>query len=226
MPKPISELTQVPFLTGSELIEVSVPDVDSDTGYSTFSTTADKLLGGIPFRKTLSGTFPTTPYEITIPYNDIVANSLFPDEDDSGLLAMAILHINLLLSFVPDSSDEYPYVAPLVTTVLINRIGRSMNNGMDDENDGHRIRTSTFQPDNDDLVALPLVYGMSYTNSFKFTPIITVEDVRQEMPYGDIKIGVKLSSPTDRSFPSTSNVKYKGYIDVVASFAEFVPFDE
>lgn len=229
MSQRISDLSEVSSLTGAELVEVSVPNGASPTGYTTRSASTSLFGGGggLPFRFEfdLDSAFLDSDNTFTITFNKgIFASTAFrPNSsvDPSGdwTLATAIMNFNGIAAFL-HSEDTYPFseFAPLNSSVWVNKVGSILGS-----NDGDRLRWGSYNSSGDNYVYSIPDSPPSGTNQFNHTPVIAPIDVTEEGDFsagGEIVIRFRVLTPYD-GWQQPEAISIKGYVDINMAFSNF-----
>lgn len=229
MSQRISDLQEVSSLTGAELVEVSVPNGASPTGYVTRSASTSLFGGGggLPFRYefNLDSTVLESDNTFTITFNKgLFASTAFrpntlTDPDGDWTLAAAIMNFNGIAAFQhSDTPYAFSQFSPLNSSVWVNKAGRALSS-----NDGDRLRWGSFNSSGDnDIYSIP-DSSPSGSNQFNYTPVIAPVDVIEDGDFGaggEITVRFRVLAPYDGwDFPEA--VSIKGYVDVNMAYSNF-----
>lgn len=230
MSQRISDLPPVSTLSGSELVEVAVPNGNSPTGYVSRSASTSLFGGGLPYRFTfeLNNESIDSDMSFTLTFSkgqfDSTAFRPNSDSDPDGdwTLATAIMNFNAIVGF-QFSEEQYQFskFSPLNSTVWVNKMGGALGSGYDEDAD--QLRWGTFNSGNDQSIyQIPDYYPS--TNYMHNTPVIAPVEVYEEGNFaadGSIVVRFRVVSPYNdwSQYPSAFSIK--GYADINMAFSNF-----
>jgi hypothetical protein len=230
MSQRISDLTPVSSISGSELVEISVPNGDSPTGYVTRSAPVGLFGGGLPYRFTFDvhNEYISSDLTFNLYFNkgQFDSTAFRPnfesDPDGDWTLATAIMNFNAIVGFkFTEESYEYSKFSPLNSTVWVNKMGAALGSGSG--NDADQLRWGTFNSNSDlSNYQIPDTYPSS--NYMNYTPIIAPVEVYEEGNFdadGSIVVRFRVLSPYDGWAQYPNSFSIKGYADINMAFSNF-----
>lgn len=230
MSQRISDLTPVLTLSGSELVEVAVPNGASPTGYVSRSASTSLFGGGLPYRFTFEVNNDSIGSDLTFSLYfqkgqfDSTAFRPNSDSDPDGdwTLATAIMNFNAIAAF-QFSEEQYQFskFSPLNSSVWVNKVGGALGSGAD--NDADQLRWGTFNNSNDQSIyQIPDNYpSTDYMNN---TPVIAPVEVYEEGNFaadGSIVVRFRVVSPYTGWVQYPNAFSIKGYADINMAFSNF-----
>jgi hypothetical protein len=231
MSKRISELTQFTgTLSGQELVEISVPNNGSDTGYITRSVEVSKFMGSggsTPYRyeipeQTINFDSDYT-FKLTFDKSLFYDTSMFPNGPKSGApypLALGMFNFNAAVALNFQTSGEYVFESfGFINSNVLIPLG-NQNSGSGGNSDQGLGRIGTFNSGNDGQITSVAPDNYPLTNAMYSTPLIQPINFYEEWsgspgdgPAPDQIVFVFQITGPYNVFYNPSQLIIKGYVD-------------
>jgi hypothetical protein len=235
MSKRISELPPIENdLLGDELLEISVPDEESPTGYSSKAVTVEELRGNpeLPYRFEIFQSYITldgdNEFELVFDKTIFTNTGLYVNNvDDNGKLAMAVVKFNAVAAFRVGQFDDFISYGFLNSDALITLGNRE--NGSEGDADENLGRVGTFNSTNDNTISTLFDYTSSAFVTNELYSTVSIQPVRfyekwspgSSTPNPDQLAFVFKALPPVSQTLTAKNMVIKGYIDMNSLFSEF-----